>query len=106
MEPTTFFIGAGIGAIVGAACAWAYLTLRTEPLPTAKDMVMIVTQAIDAVSYAATIEGKTGSKRAEVARDILRKVLTGAKIKLDDRLLTIVVEAIYQYGKVKNAPID
>lgn len=101
MEPIYYII---FGVIIGVFFSWLYATLRFGPLPTPKQMGMIVTQAVKAVNDATYIDGN-GPKKASTAIEILRLALAGVGLKLDDKLLGVIVEAVYQYNKLQDKQI-
>lgn len=100
---TVMAVSATLGMTVGFFIAWLLFTLRGTPLPTPSEMSMIVTQAIKAISNAAIIEG-SGSKKHERAVELLRTALATVNVELDDRLLHVIVEAVYQFDAMTNKP--
>lgn len=100
MEPIYYLVA---GVLVGVFFSWLYAVLRFGPLPTPEKMQKIVAQAMLAVSNAAIIKG-SGPDKAKLAVELLGNALVSAGVKLDTKLLSIIVEAVYQYGKLQDRP--
>lgn len=96
MEYAPIAVSLVIGFIFGALAAW--LMFSRIAFPAAKDWGTVVLEAMQAVSNAAVIVGSGGDKATE-ALSLLQASLKTVNITIDERILRIIIETVYQLQK-------